>query len=345
MTKPWMLRRHPLTRAFIALGHDQYNAADAIRFAKAQWPDDLKTIELIEKGAVTPLTTAGLASTAVSDVVSILGPLSAFGEVFPRALSLSSEKNTSILVPAITASAASITFIAQGTPIPVKQFVTSGVTLDPKKMAIAIALTREILQHSNAEALTTAALRESCSLAVDTLFLDAVAADSTRPAGLRNGVGAITATALGANITQADAMAKDLAALAAAVAPVAGSLQNICYVASPGEAVKIAMRSLISPFPVFASSGLAAGVVLCLATNALAIAADPSPRFSTSDEATLHFEDTTPLPLASVGTPNTIASPVRSLWQTDCTAIRVILDCNWILRASGAVAWTQAVTW
>ena len=41
-----------------------------------------------------------------------------------------------------------------------------------------------------------------------------------------------------------------------------------------------------------------------------------------STEATLHEEDTTPLPIATPGAPATIAAPVRYALQTDAVAIR-----------------------
>ena len=63
------------------------------------------------------------------------------------------------------------------------------------------------------------------------------------------------------------------------------------------------------------------------------------------DTATLHMEDTTPLAIGTVGSPNTVAAPVRSLWQTDTVGIRMIQPMNWTLRRSGVLAWTQSVTW
>ena len=70
-----------------------------------------------------------------------------------------------------------------------------------------------------------------------------------------------------------------------------------------------------------------------------------TPRFDVSDQATLHQEDTTPLPISTVGTPNTVAAPVRNLFQTDCLAIRMLMDINFGLRRTGVVAWTQTMTW
>jgi hypothetical protein len=67
------------------------------------------------------------------------------------------------------------------------------------------------------------------------------------------------------------------------------------------------------------------------------------PRFEISDQATLHEEDTAPQPITG-GTPSP-ATPVRSLWQTDSLALRLILPLNWTIRRSGVVAWMANVTW
>jgi hypothetical protein len=141
-------------------------------------------------------------------------------------------------------------------------------------------------------------------------------------------------------------MMKDLGALAAAVAPV-GGLQ-IVFVANPAEAVKIVLRAgpdFNAKFPVLASNGVAAGTVIAVAVNALAVAADPAPRFERSKDATLHMEDTTPLPIGTPGSPNVIAAPVRSLWQSDSVGVRLIMEVSWGLRAAGAVAFVSSVTW
>ena len=64
-----------------------------------------------------------------------------------------------------------------------------------------------------------------------------------------------------------------------------------------------------------------------------------------SDQATLHFEDTAPTQIGTVGTPNVVAAPARSLWQTDTIGVRMLLDINWGMRRTGVVAWTQTMTW
>ena len=98
-------------------------------------------------------------------------------------------------------------------------------------------------------------------------------------------------------------------------------------------------------YPVIQSSNVTADMMLLVdAADFVSVTGD-TPRFDVSDQATVHMEDTTPLAISTVGSPNTVAAPVRSLWQTDCIGVRMLLDLNWGLRRTGTVAWTQTMTW
>jgi hypothetical protein len=57
------------------------------------------------------------------------------------------------------------------------------------------------------------------------------------------------------------------------------------------------------------------------------------------------MDDTTPLALSATGAPNTVAAPIRSLYQTDSLAIRMTLDLNWAMRRTGVVAFVSTITW
>ena len=70
-----------------------------------------------------------------------------------------------------------------------------------------------------------------------------------------------------------------------------------------------------------------------------------APRFEISDQATLHMEDTAPADIVSGAAPGTPANPVKSLWQTDSLALRLILPINWTIRRAGVVAYVAGVTW
>jgi hypothetical protein len=340
-----------IVRALLAHALAKIDNTDPTQIAKRVWPDDEAT-GIIVKAATAPAdtTTSGwashLARTSIADLVQTLGPANCAGELFRRAIALEFGQSAQINTPSIVSAATGAVWIGQGLPIPIRQMtVNAGAALVPKKLATGFVVTRDIAEHSvpNAERLIRAAATESVGAALDAAVFDATAASATRPAGLRNSVTTVTANA-GGGIT---ALLQDLGDLAQAVAGVGG--MNIAFVAAPGEAVKIAFAA--GPdfkFPVFASGGLAAGFVVCVALPALVSAVDPSVRFDVSTEALVHMEDTTPLAIGTAGSPNTVAAPARSVWQTDCIAFRLILEASWGLRvatASTAVAWTSGVTW
>jgi hypothetical protein len=317
-------------------------------FAAERWPNDDMTLRIV-KAATGPATTttsgwaSQLAANSVADFVLNMGPASVGSALLRRGLSLSFDGAGSITVPGVLAAAGHIGFVAEGAPIGVHQLSVSGPTLAPHKFAVIMTFTRETFAHSTPtiEALVRAALGESVSLALDTALLDATASDATRPAGLRNGVAGLTATAGGGN----EALLADLKALAVAVAPVAGNAP-IVFIANPAQAVAIRMRLAGElGYDVLSSSGLAAGTVVAIASNALVSAIDPVPRFTVGMHGTMHMEDVAPAAIGTAGTPNVVSAPVRSLFQTDSIGLRLILDVSWSLRTSGALAWVSGVTW
>ena len=343
-------RSNSFVRAVLATALAQFDAnlPGPEKIARRLWPDDDATgIVLKAASAPADTTTSGwasqLASTSIADLVMTQGPTSCGGELMRSAIALSFDGTAQINAPSIISSASDAAWVAQGSPIPFRQMtIGGGASLTPKKLATGFVVTRELVEHSvpNAERLLRAAITESIGVALDAAMFDATASSSTRPAGLRNGVSTTTAATGGGDA----AMMKDLGALAAAVAGVGGL--NIAFVAAPGEAVKIALRA--GPkfkFPVFASGGLASGSVMAVALPALVSATDPAARFSVSTEAVLHMEDTSPAAIGTTGSPNVVAAPARSLWQTDCVAFRLVLEASWGLRAASSVAWTSSVTW
>ena len=83
-----------------------------------------------------------------------------------------------------------------------------------------------------------------------------------------------------------------------------------------GRAAAISLRVQRElPFPVLGSPAVAADDVIAIATQGIASATDPVPEISSSRSATVHM-DNDPSAISSIGTPNTVAAPTRSLWQT-----------------------------
>jgi hypothetical protein len=328
---------------------DEGRSGTEQQLLRSLWPDDEVTPVLL-RAATAPatLTTSGwasqIAATSLADMLMNLGPASAGSALLRRSLVLSFDRAGIMTVPTPLAAASYVSFVAEGAPIPVEQLTVTGPQLSPRKMAVITSFTNELFEHSipNVEALVRAVLSESTGLALDAALFDATAGDTTRPAGLRNGVTVTTASAL---TPATEAMDADLRALAAAVAPVAGN-GPIIFVASPAQAVSIRMRRGADlGYEVLASSALAAGRVMAVAPNALAVALDPVPTFDITKEAVLVYDDAAPAQVGTVGSPNTVGAPARSLFQTDSLALKLRFNAAWGLRTTGAVAWTQSVTW
>lgn len=308
------------------------------------WPHD-KDVELLVRAAVSPdsmTTTTALVETALVDFVAALGPQSAGAQLLARGLQLKFDGKGAFIVPGIIADAANTSFVLEGGAIPVRQVVVnSGPTLSPKKFATIAVFQREIFEHSvpNIERLVGAVLSESYGLALSSAVLDTAAADASRPAGLRFGIAATTASS---NTDHDQAMVEDVSTLAAAVSALAAN-GEIIFVASPKQATALRLRSRAAfPYLVLASSSLAPGVVIAVAANALVSAIDTAPRFSRATDATLHMDK---LPGAIGGSPNVVASPTTSLFQTGAVGLRMITEVSWGLRSNLGVAWTQSVVW
>lgn len=340
-------QQRSLARAVVALARAGDGSGEAPDIVRSLYRGDHQALDITERAAVVVTSSTGVTTfneTVASNVISLLAPQSATTAIFSRALGVSLDNVYGVMIPTVTASGSGVAFVAQGAPIPVKQFSFTGPTLTSQKVGLIVGFTRELIEHSNADLLVRALLAENLSLGLDTILLDATAGDTVRPAGLRNGVSAITATTGGGSA----AMIGDLANLAAAVAPIAGD--QILFVASPKQAVKINLyRTAPLPYPVIASSGLADGVVVALGTtNVLAVAggSDP-PRIQVSNETTLMFDDSAPAAISTAGTPPTISAPVKSLYQQDLIALRLTCDITWAWRAaaSSCCAWVTGITW
>lgn len=333
-------RVRSLYRSIVYIGRD---ASSALTNVRQQHPGDKITPVTIQRGAVTVTDTANtpaLGHTAVADVGAVIGPLSAFTGLSGLSVKASFANSASaVLVPGKVASGSGVRFVEQGSPIPIISMVFDGPILTPRKVALGVALTNELLSSSNAEDLVRQVITEQVSLGVDSIMLDATDTDGIRPAGLRFGVAAEITSGV------VDAMRTDLATLASAVAPVAGSLRNIAFICSPDVAVKIALGVERFPFTLLATGGLPAGTMMAIAINALAVAASPTIRFEMSDQSAIHMEDTTPAEIGAAATPNTVAAPVRSLWQTNAKALRVIFELDWALRTTGAISWMENIAW
>jgi HK97 family phage prohead protease/HK97 family phage major capsid protein len=323
-------------------------------------------IDYVMRAATNPAMTsvtgwaAELVQTIYSNFMETLMPKSVFPRLSGYGLSLSFGRAGQISIPTRSRTPTIAgSFVGEGQPIPVRQGAFTAQILTPKKMAVITTWTREIDSHSvpAIEGLLRQAISEDTAVSLDAILLDANAATSIRPPGILNGVTVTTATAGGGF----NALVGDIKNLTGAlITGTSGHLRSPVWLMNPQQLNSAGLipapNSGVFPFrdelqnqrlqgyPIIDSGTVPLGTVILIDAADFVVAGGESPRFEVSDQATLHMEDTTPLPI--VGTsPATVASPVRSLWQTDSLALRLILPINWALRRTGVVAWTQAVTW
>jgi hypothetical protein len=340
-----------LKRPVLEVLKETYGENEKIRTVMAQF---------ITKAASIPADTTtshwanDLIQTVIGDFIQSLIPHSIYPKLAALGGSFTFGRNGVISLPGRnTATTIGGGFIAQGAAIPVKQGAFTAITLTPKKMGTITTLTREITEHSTPaiEGIIRQAILEDTGIALDTILLDATAADTTRPAGLRAVGTAITANAT-ASIVGFVADLKGL--VAALITQTKGNLRAPVWVMNPGDVLaaqllqttvgetpfrdEIAGGTLLG-YPIVSSTVCVADQMFLIDAADFITATGDTPQFSVSDQAVLHMEDTSPSALSAVGTPNTVAAPIRSLWQTDTMAVRMIMDINWALRRAGVVQW------
>ena len=320
---------------------------------------------LIGKAATVPALTsvAGWAQELVridiQGFMESLQPAAVAARLFARGVSFTFGNNGIISIPSRSATPTIAgSFVGEGAPIPVRQGAFTAIQLVPKKMAVITVFSREISEHSTPqiEGLLRQAITEDTTVAIDSVLMDTNAATAVRPPGLRSGVSTLTPTA-GGGFT---AVVGDVKLLVGALTTsTLGNLRNPVWLMTP--ALELALRLTVAPNGTFAfageiGNGTFAGYPIIVSANVTAdtlflvdaadiVSASGAPRFDVSDSATVHMEDTTPLPIGSTGTPNTVAAPVRSFWQTDTLGIRMTMPLNWSVRRTGMVQYITGVTW
>lgn len=334
---------------------------DPIRVMEDRYRDHEAT-QIVVRAAVAGATTtttgwaAELVETAMGAFMESLRPIS----IYPRLASLGTSLSFgpgrgAIKLPSRSASPSiSGSFVAESAPIPVRKLGLATITLAPHKMGVISVFSREIARLSNPaiEGLLRQEIQADTAITIDTLLLDATAGSTTRPAGLTNGVSALTASAAGGY----QAILEDIQTLAAPF-DTANAGRNLVLIMNPAQARLLKMtpgpnasgfgwaEQFLSEFTVISSTTVAAGHVYLIDAADFATAAGDAPEFDVSEQTVLHMEDTTPLQISATGTPNTVAAPAQSMFQTAQLALRMILDITWAMRRTGMVQHIADVDW
>jgi hypothetical protein len=303
------------------------------------WPQDDHTALLV-RAATTPaaLTNASQLARISAEFLAAMAPMSAGAALLDAAHQFDFNGAAFMNIPSFTATNTAVAYVSEGSPIPVVQFSSSKAQLVPRKLAAIVVATEELLEASPAaEMLLRDVLLRSTALAIDSVLFDTNPADSTRPAGLRNGIAATpSASAVG---DEYSTMITDLTALTAIVAPVGGP---IAFIASRDRVANMKLRAQHpdiwrdAAFMLLPSSSLPPDVVMAVAVDGLVSATDTAPTIRVSRDSLVNL-DTAP--------PTQPGAPSSSLWQTRSVGLQVRFVLDWATRAPNVVAWTQGVKW
>lgn len=336
-------RLFSVARSIVGKGRSvlQHGLDDATTLTRRLYPHDQAAAEIVEKGVIT-LPDSGSLTTfnraIIDPLADIMGQASAFIQITKRAIPVKFDGAASIFVSGVSASSTNVSFVLKGNATPVQSYdLSTGLTLTSGQQVSTISVfTEETISSSNADVLVKAKVPQDIASGVEKLFFDDVASSVTRPAGSRNDVSRTDPTSGGGTA----ALAGDLAALGAAVAS-CGS--DIVYAAGPKTALRAKILVPLCPYLILASQGIAENMLIAMSPNALVVASEGEPRIEVSREATLHM-DNSASPLSAQGTPNVAAFPVRSVFQTNCVAIKFTFGLTWGWRGKGC-SWTDSITW
>lgn len=261
-----------------------------------------------------------------------------------------------IKIPARAATPSiSGSFVAEGSPIPVRRFGLTSTTLSPHKVGVISYFTKELAKYSNPqiEGLLRQEIRGDTADTIDTLLIDASAGSSTRPAGLLNGVSALPASTDGGWA----AIMADIDTLAAPF-DAAKAGRNLVLLMNKREARKLnfvpgpddklgSMRAILTDSGItpISSLNVPAGRLIMIDAADFATAIEDQPEFDVSEQAVIHAEDTSPQQISTAGSPNVVAAPVISMFQTASIALRMLMDVTWAMRRAGMVQWIDGADW
>lgn len=245
-------------------------------------------------------------------------------------------------------------FTGEGDPIPVKRAALVSQTLTPKKLGVIGHFSQELFERSTPNILAEIRrwMLEDTAVALDTAFLSDFAGSAIQPAGMENLAGTpIDGT--GMLTDQSVAIATLKSAIVQMTSKNMG--RRPVFIMHPASAFSLTMLQTAvgtAAFPEMANNTLI-GIPVITSTTCPAdeiflldcadiVFAGGAPRFLASDVASIHEEDTDPLPL--VDGAGTVAKPTRSLYQTYSSALRTVWYVDWAQLRDGSVVLIKPVS-
>lgn len=309
------------------------------------------TTAYIERAAVSPANSttatwaAELVGSAVQDFIATDMASSGFAQLAARALTVPLPQGVaSVKIPSRTSPVSLMgAWIGEFGAKPVHAGSFTSTTLQSYKLAAMSVFSEEMLETSAIEQIVREALAYDLTALLDTALFDITAASSARPAGLFNGATSVTASAAA---TPNEAMLADLRALRSAVAVTGTPDANasVLFIINPLQADRLSLFA-VQPFTNIVVTGcMPAGSAGAIDVSAVAMIVG-QPVFQITSNAALHME-TSPLALATGAQGSgVLATPMRSLFQSDAVGLRCVLRAGWVKRRPTTAALATSVTW
>lgn len=348
-----------LVRRALVHGVSMYTEKSVDQVLDERYPGHEATAAIVK--AAAPLATTGtsgfvaeLQQVTYAAFLDALRGRSIYPTLRDRGYGLSFDSAGTAYMPQLTAGGANGSFFAEGAPIRVGRITVSAPTFTSRKMGVIIPFSREAAKRSTPalESVLRRAIVDDTAKVIDTVLLDATAGDTIRPAGLLNGV---AATASGYGGGDHVAVKEDFKALLAPF--IAGNaVDNLTVIMNPAQGLSISMmdgpdnnsgwfNAIRERVNLVESTHATAGRLVAIRNSDFATALGDIPEFEMSSQATIHMEDSAPEPISATGSPNTVAAPIRSFFQTDSMGLRMVMDISWKMARTGMVSWIDGTSY
>lgn len=325
-------RGDPVTRAAYAALLAHTRKAPVGEVAQKLFPKDRAALAFVTRDATDLGTSDGwgapLFGAGVQDFLGTLTPYSVIASLMSKGITASFESSPDMSFPARSTNPAEYGLVTEGGPIPARAASLASVTLTVGKIGGLIAISGTLAKHANGQAVVETLVREDAGRSLDAAYL------STATGGLLHGV-----TPIIPDVAEGrEAMLNDLAAVTSAAA--ANGSGNVSIIASPSRFAKIRVLAPNFDLPLFASIAVPTNRLVAIDATALVHGFGSNPEIAASNASVVHM-DTDPSQIIAAGP--TLASPVRSMFQTNGVAVKCMLDIAFGKRTSTCTAYIDDI--
>lgn len=338
----------PMVRAAIAKAVAPAMGMSALDYAEKRWGDNQLIKSAVAVGTTTGATFASdlvAANVQRSDLfVELLRPLTILGQM-NGVRQFNFDQAGSIKIPRQTGGV-SAGWVGEGSSIAVNAQVYDDITLSPKKIAVMIGITNELLYRADPsiEALIQDDLLKGTAQSVDTTFFSTAAAGSSSPAGILNGLTELAGGGITVGTTTLPGIVASLSNMVSSMRAANAPMVNPVWVMSNVMKTylqflrnsleqpmfpEISINNSLFGFPIIASNNVtsgASGFYALMDANQVLMGQDQAYVIDSSDVAAYQTDNA----------PATPPTPMQSAFQQDLRVFRIRGRMDWAKRYSNA---------